>query len=580
MHVCIQYSLLIYSVFSRMKFFLIDLSVYYFFISYIFDDNMERTVCLFGEFDALSLVPLIVARGIRNIYVFTSEHHDETLFRSLSAFSKKNFGKYLHIVQSADILDAVHGLNKQGMNRFCDALYLKYNSDEDAHNLLTIFSNYFEQRSNVLHDRGYQHQLPIDVVWVRRFLSAPDASTYSHALLGDYLDTHDVRWSHPLLQWHMNSVWVKHSRLEMVIDSNGYSNKIYGIDDDTSHLLSEVRLGAIGSKNPDITAPETAQCYQAMIIVITYSSRVFADNAFALKDALEQLSYSMVYVVGDLSVAEITRLRNLSDSLRGFLLQIAMAADIPTMLTENYVLYHMEQRWSDALSGSFLHRYRVIVRRAMSIWTFSSSIVDYFLAKNYSSFVIPIYSGATKNESFLQSISFDSSPWDSDVLFFGSCSARRVTLLTYLSDEYFRTRNILRFLFCCGGWPEAKFDVERDMMVLRSKIVYNIHTNNDSVLEVHRINYLLSLGKCVISEKGPNDVELDMEYADAVIFVDSIDEMYNVSEYLFLHPAERADCEERSVRKYQQIASNLTPLKSAMDYIVSKIASNRLTFSE
>jgi hypothetical protein len=135
----------------------------------------------------------------------------------------------------------------------------------------------------------------------------------------------------------------------------------------------------------------------------------------------------------------------------------------------------------------------------------------------------------------------------------------------------FRTKKLFKFHHSCGSWSQAVFDVERDILVLRSKVVYNIHTDDDSVLEVHRVNYLLSLGKCVISERGPNDVDLDMEYADAVIFVDSIDEMYGISEYLLLHPAELAECEERSVRKYQQISANLMPLKVAMDFITSNI---------
>ena len=531
---------------------------------------MERTICLFGEFEALSLVPLIVARGIRSIFLFTSDH-DVELYRSISVYAKLNFGTYVHIIQSDNIIDAVHSLYKQGMNRFCDALYIKQFSDEEAYNLLEVFSDYYEQRLYLQHDQQYQ-QPPVDLVWVRRFLSAPNASSSTFLLSEeDCLATHKdkVQWSHSVLHWYIHSVWVKHSRLDIAVDRNGYGNKEYGSDYDTSHLLSEVRLGAIGRVTLEQTEPMAAQPNSSMIIVITYSSRVFPDNAFALKDALERLGFSMVYVLGDLSVAEYTKLRNLADFHHAFLLQIVMGADNLSMLMDNYILYHMEQRWSDAVAGTLFHRYSILVRRAMSVWTFSSSLTEYFRGMNYSSFTVPIYSGTAKNASFLQLTPLESTE-NSGVLFFGSCSPRRLEIVQYLVN-IFRNSKLFKFRYLCGGWQEAIFDVERDIIVLRSKIVYNIHTNDDSVLEVHRVNYLLSMGKCVISEKGPNDVDLDTEYADTIIFVDSTDEMYAISEYLLLHPMELAACEERSIQKYQQISANLTPLKAAMDYIASNI---------
>jgi hypothetical protein len=68
-------------------------------------------------------------------------------------------------------------------------------------------------------------------------------------------------------------------------------------------------------------------------------------------------------------------------------------------------------------------------------------------------------------------------------------------------------------------------DQDRDFFVHRATAVLNINNHNSSALETHRINYLLSMGKIVISERG-SDPSLAREYEGVVRFVGSMEEMY------------------------------------------------------
>ena len=71
----------------------------------------------------------------------------------------------------------------------------------------------------------------------------------------------------------------------------------------------------------------------------------------------------------------------------------------------------------------------------------------------------------------------------------------------------------LRIGYAIGSWSNFMFDDDRDFYIQHSKVIINIHTEEGSALELHRVNYLLSLGKCVISERSDVSVELENAYA-------------------------------------------------------------------
>jgi len=86
----------------------------------------------------------------------------------------------------------------------------------------------------------------------------------------------------------------------------------------------------------------------------------------------------------------------------------------------------------------------------------------------------------------------------------GDRGAMYITLMSYDPD--------IRIGYSVGSWDRGIFDDDRDYYVLRSKVIINVHSADDSSLELHRINYLTSLGKCVISERSSLDPGLDDAY--------------------------------------------------------------------
>lgn len=88
---------------------------------------------------------------------------------------------------------------------------------------------------------------------------------------------------------------------------------------------------------------------------------------------------------------------------------------------------------------------------------------------------------------------------DIDVLFYGSVNPRR--------------REVLEALDKAGIKVEVIFGVygkERDAYIARSKIVLNIHHMNESIFEIFRVSHLLANRKCVVSEDGGKDAELEV----------------------------------------------------------------------
>lgn len=66
-------------------------------------------------------------------------------------------------------------------------------------------------------------------------------------------------------------------------------------------------------------------------------------------------------------------------------------------------------------------------------------------------------------------------------------------------------------------------------------MVLNIHQDDKSALESHRINNMLALGKCIISERSV-DPALDAEYErdNALIFADDLSEIFPLVRALLL----------------------------------------------
>ncbi len=87
---------------------------------------------------------------------------------------------------------------------------------------------------------------------------------------------------------------------------------------------------------------------------------------------------------------------------------------------------------------------------------------------------------------------------DIDVLFYGWVCERRREVIEALTRAGLRVR-----------WLVGVFGRERDRLVARSKVVLNLHFYERPVFEIFRVGHLLASGRCVVSEDGGVDPELE-----------------------------------------------------------------------
>lgn len=87
---------------------------------------------------------------------------------------------------------------------------------------------------------------------------------------------------------------------------------------------------------------------------------------------------------------------------------------------------------------------------------------------------------------------------DIDVLFYGSVNPRRREVLEALQAADIDVKVFF-----------GAYGKERDDIIARSKIVLNIHAMDESIWEIFRVSHLLANKKCVVSEDGGKDSELE-----------------------------------------------------------------------
>ena len=106
------------------------------------------------------------------------------------------------------------------------------------------------------------------------------------------------------------------------------------------------------------------------------------------------------------------------------------------------------------------------------------------------------------------------------VIFLGSCTDRRYDVLVLLEGLFMDAQTtghvspMIRFYSLC----ERVFYYHHDYYIMKASIIINIASSNTSILETHRINYLLSLGKMIITETGA-DLDIALKYAQGVVMV-------------------------------------------------------------
>jgi hypothetical protein len=367
-------------------------------------------------------------------------------------------------------------------------------------------------------------------------------------------------------------VWIGTvSSLGLISQSSGYEST--AISTQSSAMISFVAP----------TVPYT----DTVTFIITYNSELFASNAIAFKRALRTIGYKHVLIVPDITLQDIVSIRNgrrtMYDDIgdadteymqhgNRILIQIVFGIFDPMLLLPHYIVYETEQVCTLMKDNSLLHLHAL--SRATAVMTFSQYHKEYLQSQGVKDVsVVPFYHMV--NDKMIDTDQdcdlggADDEP--TGVLFFGGISERRQSLWPHLVPTM-KFSNITHVFFM-GGPESFVRDEELDRAVRRSKVVVNFHGCNSSSLAVHRINYLLGMGKCVVSERSSEDAALDAEYekSGSVVFVDNVVDLFVVAAEYAQDDVRRHAVEVQAKAQYAAIHANVSELKVTMDRSVRSV---------
>jgi len=233
-------------------------------------------------------------------------------------------------------------------------------------------------------------------------------------------------------------------------------------------------------------------------IYIVWGGKVFEETAVGISDALFISGFDAQIVF----VSDTDHLIFYDENLYIILGIHRYRYSLP----KHFIAIQAEQIYSKFITPVYLS----VLSRARYVWDFSDRNVAYFKDRGIACCNIgsrvPMDVFYPESPSMLRH--FSSRKKDIDVLFYGAKCARREKIEHKLTSLGLKT--IFRY--------NNLFRGDREDLIARSKVVLNIHYYVPSSLETHRIEYLCSRGKCVISERS-DDLHLDNDYEQSVVFV-------------------------------------------------------------
>lgn len=217
-----------------------------------------------------------------------------------------------------------------------------------------------------------------------------------------------------------------------------------------------------------------------------------------------------------------------------------------------FIQYQMEQVAASAAEEATVGfrsfadhpQYKMRLSRALQVWEWSPRNLQ-FLGSNLPETMtkrieyMPLWSAVNVDSEascveildrpLCQSGTF------ADVLFFGAASKARKALCRAVDAEIGRLKH-----HGTSFSHECLFDTFGEALqckICKAKVIYNDHSRGGAVLEQHRINPLLALGKAIVTTKSADDV-LDSSYSSAVEFAAS-ENIPQVISYLLLNTTAR-----------------------------------------
>ena len=370
------------------------------------------------------------------------------------------------------------------------------------------------------------------------------------------------------IAWHGFSIAPSASELNLMVDSQGFTNALYNSILDFADI-SVISVGLFRSSHDAAASSSVCDsCPLNLHIVITYSSRLFQDNAQGLLEALERMAYTdsgrEVVISAEIGgVSPFTarvQARLATGRVDEKVLQIAFGCHSPAVYLPNYMCYQSEQPWSYILSMNANRHSFVsgsVMRNSLAVLAMSQMQRDRLLQLGVPRVELaPFYPSASHPSPVDASYRYD-------VLLYGACSVKRKVLVHSLEEWAAQAGRVVRVI-CVSSWTDAVFDKELDDEIRASRLILNNHANDGSSLQTHRLLHLFALNKCVVSERSTIDPDLDALYEDAVRFGESNEDLIAQVDLLLGDPERLRACEEGAARMLRSTLADYTGLQAAL----------------
>jgi hypothetical protein len=181
---------------------------------------------------------------------------------------------------------------------------------------------------------------------------------------------------------------------------------------------------------------------------------------------------------------------------------------------ENYIIYQFEQANSYFLNYDgekeynyiFNENYIQILKNAIQVWDYSIQnkewLSDNIKIKNILHVPVCFDSNITNYKS-------NTIEKDIDILFYGSLNKKRKNILNKLQKL---NTNLIIVIKNNDCWEEDLLNI-----ILRSKIILNIHYYENAILEMHRLSYLFNTKSFIISENVSDKNQMEI-FKNSLIF--------------------------------------------------------------
>ena len=383
------------------------------------------------------------------------------------------------------------------------------------------------------------------------------------------------------VDWYASSLTPESNALIFSLDNYGFLHIIYDLKPFTHTTQLHFGSFKIQSEEKDANVIQKMDTpVTHMHIIITYSSRLFQDNAYGFQEALQLIPTSFTLngenkqilitseILGISPLADSKYFRG-SDSSSEMVVQLMFGCHSPAIYLTHYICYQTEQPWSYILSTMIIEPHAYVSSQTMShavaVLAMSNAQLQMLYKTDFkvkNAYVVPFYTKTSRS-----TIPYDpaANDYKYDILLYGACTPSRIDLIERLMS--YGVENSKRInTICAADWKTAIFDEELEKMIKESKIVVNNHSFQGSSLQVHRLVYLFSLHTCVVSERSTVDEGLDKEYEDVVIFTAPEDNqaIVNKANDLLNNESAWRECQNKSFEKFQAIHRDVSELSKVI----------------